>query len=199
MLRLLLAAVLLLSLPACGFTPLYATNTDNDVSAGLRAVEVGTLVAEPELSRLVDRELRTLLPEDDKTIAKYRVDITLQDRRRAVAVRQSESTSRFDYTLSGRYRLIDLETGNAIHNQKISAQSSYGIVSSQYASLVGREDAARRAAVELARRIEVDIAPFFAGRSPQDNIIELPDILDVDGRFDTGVIDTVGDVDDQEE
>lgn len=199
MLRLLLAAALLLSLPACGFSPLYATNSDNAVATGLRGVEVGPVRAEPEIARFVDHELRTLLPPSRTEPAKYRIDLTLGDRRRAVAVRQSESTSRFDYTLYGAYRLIDIETGETVHRQSVYAQSSYGVVSSQYASLVGREDAVRRAAVELARRIEVDVALYFAGRAPQDNVIELPDILDVDGRFDTGVIEKVGDVDDQDE
>lgn len=188
MLRLLLAAALLLSLPACGFSPLYATNSDNAVATGLRSVEVGTVTATPEISRHVARELRNLLPAPESGTSRYRVNMNLADIRRAVAVRQSESTSRFDYILAGSYQLIDLETGERVHSKRITAQSSYGIVSSQYASLVGREDAARRAAVEIARRIEIDIALYFAGRSPQDNVIELPDILDVDGRFDTGGI-----------
>ncbi|RFB05480.1 LPS assembly lipoprotein LptE [Parvularcula marina] len=186
MLRPLLAAALLISLPACGFTPLYSTGGDSAVAEGLRSVEIAGIEANPEIQRLVNRELRDLLPEPAGGAPRYELLVSLEDRRAATVVRRSAATTRFDYTLFGSYRLRDTETGKIVHRQSISAMTSYGVVSSQYASLVGREDAARRAAVEIARRIETDMALYLAGRPPEANEVELPDILDVDGRFDTG-------------
>lgn len=186
MLRPLLAAALCLGLSACGFTPLYSTGGDSQVSEGLRSVEIEHIEATPELKRLVGQELSDLLPEPSGGTPRYSLLLELEDRRAATVVRRSAATTRFDYTLFGSYRLHDNETNKTVHKQKISAMTSYGVVSSQYASMVGREDAARRAAVEIARRIETDLALFFAGRPAEANEVELPDILDVDGRFDTG-------------
>ena len=186
MLRLALLAFLTLGLSACGFTPLYSTGGDSQVAEGLRSIEVAGIDAEPEIQRLVGRELRDLLPDPSGDEPRYKLYMNLNDRRQATVVRRSAATTRFDYTLFGSYRLRDTETGEIVHRQKINAMTSYGVVSSQYASLVGREDAARRAAVEIARRIETDLALFLAGRPAEANEVELPDILDVDGRFDTG-------------
>lgn len=186
MLRFALLAVVSLGLSACGFTPLYSTGGDSRVSEGLRSIEVGAINAEPEIARQVSRELKTLLPEPSGGQPGYTFSISLRENRAATVVRRSAATTRFDYTLSGTYTLTDRTSGEVVHRQKVSAKTSYGVVSSQYASLVGREDAVRRAAVEIARRLEADMALFFAGRPPQPNEVELPDILDVDGRFDTG-------------
>ncbi|MEM9234035.1 MAG: LPS assembly lipoprotein LptE [Pseudomonadota bacterium] len=187
MLRFTLIAAFALGLSACGFTPLYSTTGDGSaVSEGLRSVEISGIEATPDIRRLVDRELRDLLPEPSGQAPRYKLYMNLQDRRAATVVRRSAATTRFDYTLFGSYRLRDTQTGEIVHRQGISAMTSYGVVSSQYASLVGREDAVRRAAVEIARRIETDMALFLAGRPAEANEVDLPDILDVDGRFDTG-------------
>lgn len=179
-------AALSLGLSGCGFTPLYAAGEgDAAVTQGLRSIEIARIVADPDIQRLVDRELRDLLPEPDAGGAEYRLVISLKDIRQAVALRQAESSSRFDYYLRGDYELIDARTGDRLHRQRIESQTSYGIVSEQYASMVGREDAARRAAAEIARRIEVDLALYFAGRAPEQNDVTLPDILDVETGFET--------------
>lgn len=183
----LLALLVAPLLSGCGFTPLYATADEDEtqVTAGLRSIAIADIRAEDDIKRQVDRELRNLLPEADGQQAAYQLELILVDERRAIAVRRSDFTSRFDYNLTGSYRLIETATGDIVHKQNVSALTSYGIVSSQYASLVGREDAVRRAAVEIARSIEVDLALFLAGRPPVPNTVELPDILDVRGRFDT--------------
>ena len=177
-LRRVLPAPLILLLAACGFSPLYATDADG-IRSEMRGVVVGSVTGPPDAAYYTEDALRDALPGGADT-ARYTLEIALRDARQAVAVTRQANTTRFDYLLNARYTLRDLETGEARQNT-IRTTVSYGVVESQYASLVGREDAVRRAALDLARRVETDVALYLKGRAPETARVPLPDVLEGGG------------------
>ncbi|MEO1041207.1 MAG: hypothetical protein AAFX52_02860 [Pseudomonadota bacterium] len=166
--RLVILLALTFTLGACGFRPLYAElEGDQSTSEQLGTLYIDNITGPKDASLEVQDAMRTRVPtaNGDETHA---VSIALRDRRRAVAVRIESDTRRFDYTLTARVAYRNLET-DEVRTQTIVSIVSYGVVDSQYASLVGREDAVRRAALDLARKIEVDMALFLRDRAPENS------------------------------
>ncbi|MCI5044529.1 MAG: LPS assembly lipoprotein LptE [Aquisalinus sp.] len=154
---------LLLSVPllsACGFTPLYADN-DQELTRSLAAVNILPIRQPETASYVLENELRDFTSRT--AITRYDLSVNLRERRRSVAVTGNAQTARFEYTLSAGYTLSDNQTGQRYRNAK-SVVTSYGIVPSQYASLVAQEDAIRKAAIELAQQIEFDLVFYFKGQ-----------------------------------
>jgi len=178
--RTLTCIALVLSLPAlsgCGFTPLYATDGPTAVAKELSSVQIADLEGPANAGRYFQRALSDNLASNAATATRYQLAVELKEQRRAIAVTVSANTRRFDYYLYGTYILTDT-LKNETRKKRLDAVVSYGVVESQYASLVGREDAERRAAEELARKMELDIALFLKGRAPKNTGIVLPDVFD---------------------
>lgn len=165
MIRAALFLALGLILSSCGFRPLYATGEQGFEGADLSEIRLTTVTGGGDSRFPVEDTLRSNLPP---TVSdpRYEVSIRLGQFRQAVAVRTDSTTRRFNYVLSGKILYTDKETGE-VRVQNLKSTTSYGVVSSQYASLVGREDAARRAGIDLARQIETDMALYVRGRAPQ--------------------------------
>ncbi len=158
-----IAPIFLLALPllsACGFTPLYADN-DQELTRSLAQVNILPIRQPETASFVLENELRDLTSRTATT--RYDLAVNLRERRRSVAVTGDAQTARFEYTLTAGYTLSDNETGQRYRNAK-SVVTSYGIVPSQYASLVAQEDAIRKAAIELAQQIEFDLVFYFKGQ-----------------------------------
>ena len=170
---------LLPSLPACGFSPLYGTD-EGGIRSELRSVTVGEVQGPPDIAYYMQGALADVLPQGDAA-PRYTLAMSLREQTRAVAVTRSSDTTRFDYRVRATYTLTDNETG-AQRVSGVQSIVSYGVVASQYASLVGREDAVRRAALDLSRRIETDVALYLKGRAPESGTVSLPDVIDDDGR-----------------
>lgn len=171
---------LLALLAACGFQPLYATNEAGEgLGADLRAVQVAEVLGPPDASYYLQNAIAETLPGDAP--ARYRLGVSLREQQRAIAVTRSAESTRFEYVLNARYTIVDLETGDR-RTQRLQAVTSYGVVESQFASLVGQEDAVRRAALELSRRLETDLALYIKGRAPKASA--LPEAPGIDGAVD---------------
>ncbi len=147
-------------LSACGFTPLYA-DSDEALSRSLTAINVMP-ISQPEFAGYVlENEIRDFVKSG--TTPRYDLAVQLKERRKSAAVTSDAQTARFEYVLTGKYTLTDLETGKRYRNEK-SAITSYGSVTSQYASYVGQEDAIRKAAIKLADKMETDLVFYFKGQ-----------------------------------
>jgi LPS-assembly lipoprotein len=172
-------ALLALALGGCGFTPLYSSVGDEGYGELLDDVTIRP-VQGPEAARLeVEEALGSVLPASPKG-ERYTVEVSLQEQRRGVAVTLDNNTRRFDYRLLATILYTDNETGEK-RRQNLQSVVSYGVVSSQYATLVGQEDAVRRASIALARKIETDLLLYVRGRAPEGSE---PDIFRNDERRD---------------
>jgi LPS-assembly lipoprotein len=161
---------LALGLLGCGFHPLFATPHGN------MRDDFGSIYVEPIPDRL-GYELRNSLIDvldarAQSAGAAYRLRLTLSEKSDAVGV-QSQTVgtvtqtaiTRYNDRLSVAYELTDAATGAVITSGVETGLSAYNVLSSPYATLAVQQDAARRAADDIADRIRIDLAVFFSQKT----------------------------------
>lgn len=165
-----------LALSACGFRPLYGRYSSNP---GTVATFAGIYV-EPIPDR-VGYELRNSLIDlldagDAQSGAPYHLKVTYRERIFPIAVQNQTVpigadktineiiTTRFNYRLEATYQLVDLKNA-VITSGKDDALASYNVTASSagaYATEMANLDAQKRAADDIANRMKLDLALYFA-------------------------------------
>jgi LPS-assembly lipoprotein len=149
-----IAACVLLA--GCGFRPMYGRSN--------LAPEMASIFVEP----IADRdgyELRNtlidLLHSDGETLGKvYRLKIVLNENSQGIALQNDATITRYNTTLDARYTLSDAR-GNMLTTGNQTELSAYNVVNSPYASLVAQQDSTKRAAQDIAQRIQLDLGVWF--------------------------------------
>ena len=149
-----IAACVLLA--GCGFRPLYGHSN--------LAPEMASIYVEP----IADRdgyELRNtlidLLHSDGETAGKaYRLKIVLNENSQGIALQNDASITRYNNRLEARYTLSDTR-GNVLTTGTQTELSAYNVVQSPYSTLVAEQDASKRAALDVAERIHLDLGVWF--------------------------------------
>ncbi len=154
--------VVLLSLMAgliagCGFKPLYGRD-------GASPARLAGIYVEPIADR-TGYELRNtlidLLDAGDRGAKNYSLKIVLQQERKGIALQTDASITRYNVMVNADYALRDA-TGKVLKQGRQSTLTAYNVVSSPYATLTAEHDAQKRAAEDLAYRIQLDLGVFFA-------------------------------------
>jgi len=165
-----------LLLGGCGFHPLYAVP---DSAHGSMRTNLGSIYVEPIPDRL-GYELRNQLIDlldarADSGGAAYRLHVTLSLKSEAIGVQSQPAPggltqtaiTRYNDTLTVEYELIDLKTNAAVTHGTETGLSAYNVLSSPYATLAVQQDANKRAADDVADRIRVALAVYFAQKPPK--------------------------------
>lgn len=167
------AAVLLIGfvLAGCGFHPLYAVP---DLPGGSMQTTLQSVYVEPVPERLGYQLRNTLIDRLDGQStaagARYRLKITLATKSEAIGV-QSQTTStgvtqtaitRYNDTIRAEYELVDARNNATLTKGVETGLSAYNVLSSPYATLAVQQDADRRAADDIADRIRIALAVWFA-------------------------------------
>ena len=161
---------LALGLVGCGFRPLYAIP---GAPHGAMRQQLGSIYVEPipdHLGYELHNSLIDLL--DARAVpagAAYRLHLTLSQKSDAIGV-QSQTVgtvtqtaiTRYNDKLTVDYELTDAATGAVMTSGVETGLSAYNVLSSPYATLVAQQDSDRRAANDIADRIRIDLAVFFA-------------------------------------
>jgi LPS-assembly lipoprotein len=151
-----LAALCILPLlSACGFQPLYGSNTAPQMSA----IYVEDI---PERNGF---ELRTRLIEILNTDGvqagkRYRLKITLSDSSQGIALQNDATITRYNTRMQARYVLSDAG-GKELYRGNQSELSSYNVVQSPYATLAAEQDAGKHAVQDMAERIRLELGVWF--------------------------------------
>ena len=143
-------------LAACGFRPLYGHSN--------LAPEMASIFVEP----IADRdgyELRNtlidLLQSDGESAGKaYRLKIVLNENSQGIALQNDATITRYNTTIDARYTLSDAR-GNMLTTGTQTELSAYNVVNSPYATLVAQQDSTKRAAQDIAQRIQLDLGVWF--------------------------------------
>ncbi|HWU79120.1 MAG TPA: LPS assembly lipoprotein LptE [Caulobacter sp.] len=153
-------AVMALGLSACGFTPLYGPQS---VTKGLSAIEV---VAPPGRTGYLLREkLDDAFARDVNVLPSHRFTYAIKEQRLARGVRVDNVANRYELTLTAYWQLTDTKTGKRVRSGVTNAAVTYDSADQPYASIAAQQDSQERAATELARRIQLDLAAWLAGRA----------------------------------
>jgi len=149
-----IAACFLLS--ACGFHPLYGR-------ASL-APEMATIFVEPIAERdgyeLRNTLIDALQSDGDAGGKAYRLKITLNESSQGIALQNDATITRYNNRLEAHYTLSDTR-GNVLTSGTQTEVSAYNVVQSPYATLTAQQDSSKRAAQEVAQRIQLDLGVWF--------------------------------------
>lgn len=160
--RTLLAGALALStlaLSACaGFTPLYGRP---GVEGGLSSIE--TVAAEGRGGYLLREQLDDALAHRADDPAAYKLLLSVNEQRFARGVRLDNTANRYELKMSVTWRLIEVATGGEAHKGVTDVSVTYDSADQPYAAIAAQNDGQERAAAEVARKIQLDLATWLAG------------------------------------
>jgi LPS-assembly lipoprotein len=150
-------------LSACGFHPMYSSDPGEN---GARQ-EFASIYVDPIAGEHVGYDLRNSLIDDLSASSKpqqatYRLKVTIDQYLQGIAVANNATVTRYNYTLNANYELTDIRTNKAVKSGIERTLSAYDVVTSPYATLVAQQDAQRRGASDIANRIQIDLAAYFA-------------------------------------
>ena len=155
--RALLASFALLSLTACGLTPMYAGGGSGEVARGLAAVDVPAI--EGRAGWLVRNALTDRLSAGgDSAGARYRLDVRLDDELEGLGVLGNDAISRERRILRARYQLVDTATDTILLDATARSDAGIDVVSSEYATIAAEQTALENLARDIADRMVTRIA-----------------------------------------
>ncbi|MDO8900265.1 MAG: LPS assembly lipoprotein LptE [Phenylobacterium sp.] len=148
-----------LALSGCGFRPLYA---QPGVTPGLADI----LVAAPRgrAGYLVGEALNDALATGGGASA-WRLDLDLSEQRFPRGLRVDNVATRYEYVLTAAYTLRDVATLTPAKVGNVRVELTYDSADQPYASVAAQQDAQERAALEAARRIQLELAAWFADQA----------------------------------
>ena len=149
--RILLACLALVSLSACGLSPMYAGGSNGTVARGLAAIEVAPI--EGQSGWLVRQELNDRLSAAGQANPRYRLDVRLDDSLEALGILADDTVSRERRTLRARYQVVDLATGDILLDATAGSDAGIDVVSSEYATIAAEQTALENLSREVADQI----------------------------------------------
>ncbi len=159
-----LVLLILSLLAACGFQPLYGSQTRSaDVQEKLAQVYVEPIrgrTGQILRNELLDRANPRGIPATPA----YRLKIQIEVLSEGLAIQNDDTKTRFNLTLNSKFSLTDVASRQVIYNGSTQNIASYNVVESEFANLSASNNAEKRAALVAAQQINQQLAVFFSGR-----------------------------------
>ncbi|HAJ46821.1 MAG TPA: hypothetical protein DCL54_09610 [Alphaproteobacteria bacterium] len=153
-----------LVLSACGFRPLYATES---TPAGV-ATYFGQIYVEEMTGRtglvLRNQLMDAFTPLGTPGASAFRLTVKLEEKREGLAIQENTEITRYNYTLIARFELRDSQTEQVLNTGTSRAIAGYNVVNSQFATQTALRDAEERAARELGEDIRLRLGIYFERR-----------------------------------
>lgn len=168
MARAALVLALLATLPglaACGLQPLYAGGENSPVVQTLRSVSVAPIAGQS--GWLMRNKLTSRLGEAGSGGARYRLDVTLDDKLKSFGLRSDRAATQELRSLRARYQLVDLGTGAVVLDATSGSDAGIDIVGSEYATVAAEQSVLEQLSDQVADQIVARLALYAARtRSP---------------------------------
>ncbi len=151
-----LSALLVLS--ACGWTPLY--NSQTMAQENLNTVWIDTIPKEEGVrfrNSLMDLFYITGEPKQPLYVLKA----TLSTRSRSLGIQKDDTATRGQLYLKTSYTLFDRETLQPLHRGSAHTIASYNILDNQYSTTISRDDAYKNGLANLAEKLRLNLAMYF--------------------------------------
>jgi LPS-assembly lipoprotein len=166
-----------LALSACGFRPLYGKiGNGPGAQAVFSSVYVAPITLEDAGYELRNDLLDALQGKPEPAGALYDLRISAHDKNAPIAIQNEQvgllkevEITRYNYTLTAEYQLVDRKTQKVLTKGSESSLSAYDVVANPYSTQVAKEDAQARTAEDIAQQLRIRIAVFLAQHrgSPQ--------------------------------
>jgi LPS-assembly lipoprotein len=153
-----------LPLAGCALRPLYGTTASSaDVAADLAQVQVPEQQTRP--GQLVRNQLLTIM-QGSNAGTRYTLSLVVAERATGTSTLPDTNTTRYQYKLTGTYKLSQNSDGAQLAAGSIFSAVDYDTVRQPVADLQAKRDAMERASIELAQDIRLRIAAYFSSRKP---------------------------------
>ncbi|MEO7277151.1 MAG: LPS assembly lipoprotein LptE [Sphingomicrobium sp.] len=162
-----LIAAVLLGLPgltACGLHPLYGGGSDSPVVQTLRSVEVGPIPGQS--GWLIRNKLIARLGEPGSASARYRLDVTLDDKLASFGLRSDRAATQERRSVRARYQLVDLASGAVVLDATSGSDTGIDIVGSEYATVAAEQTALEQLCDQVADQIVARLGLYAARVRP---------------------------------
>ena len=159
-------AIFLLAVTACGFKPLYGTDKAglSDPQAELATVRVSDIP--DRLGQLVRNQLVDYLsPTGHASQKRYDLKVSLSLSSEGIALARDQSATRYNVQLIAHFKLTDLTNHKKVFEGQARSIAVYNVITSEYATLIARQDADRRAASDVADELRTRLSVFFSRRT----------------------------------
>jgi LPS-assembly lipoprotein len=144
-------------LPGCGYQPLYGANTP--AAQQLPLVQVNNIpdrLGQQLRNSLIDRFYRDGRPASPE----YTLDVSLVPSVYKLGIALDDSATRAELNLAANYTLRNMQ-GAAVFTGSTTAVTNFNILRSQYATLIGEQDAYDRSVAQVSEDITRRISLFF--------------------------------------
>lgn len=155
------AAAASLGLGGCGFTPLYAAP---GVVSKLASIDV--IAPQGRAGFLLRQHLDDAFAKNRGGPAAYAMRLGLSEARYPRGIRTDNVATRYEYVVTADYTLTNLPAGDVAKRGQVKVEITYDSADQPYASITAAQDAQDRAAEEVARRIQLEIAAWLATGKP---------------------------------
>jgi LPS-assembly lipoprotein len=145
------------ALAGCGFAPLYG---QPGVASNLAAIDVEA--PQGRTGFLIRQHLDDAFARDKGAAAAYHMRLALGEQRYPRGVRVDNVATRYEYVLTATYDLVSVPSGALAKRGTVRVELTYDSADQPYASVAAQQDAQDRAAEEAARRIQLELATWFA-------------------------------------
>jgi LPS-assembly lipoprotein len=160
----LLLALAALLLGGCGFRPMLKQVNDTRVQGELAAIDVKTSTG--RVGYLVrDTLLDQLNPAGVQVPNRYELQISLTQRSDALAIQLDNTATRYNLTLTARFRLVDTASQQVLYSSVVHRVASYNAIQDPYAQLAAELAAQKNAAREVGTDIRTQLAIHFVRQS----------------------------------
>jgi LPS-assembly lipoprotein len=159
-----LAALSILILAACGFTPMYGSGAGSSgVSApqGLDKVDIALIPDESGVylrNLLIDSFYRGGYPSSPTHVLQVE---NLREHEYSLDITRASEATRKQIRLTATLKLVERATGKLALTRPLTAITSYNVLGSQFTTRVSENDAREAALTDLARQIETQTALYF--------------------------------------
>jgi LPS-assembly lipoprotein len=112
-----------------------------------------------EVGFYLQQRLRDRMGTND---GQYTLTITPAWRRGRLGISADDVASRYDGTVTARYKLTDTKSGEALDSGVITAITTFGASTDAYGVIAANDNAMQTTAAEAADRLIVKLAGYFA-------------------------------------
>lgn len=144
-------------LPGCGYQPLYGANTP--AAQQLPLVQINNIpdrLGQQLRNRLIDRFYSDGRPASPE----YTLDVSLVPSVYKLGIALDDSATRAELSLAANYTLRNMQ-GAAVFTGSTTAVTNFNILRSQYATLIGEQDAYDRSVAQVSEDITRRVSLFF--------------------------------------
>ena len=160
-----IATAILLTLNACGFTPVYNSDT------GVESVTVKEAFSYVDIAPIPDKigvDLRNELLDmlhvnTGQSVPHFTLIVkTPNEYIKQTGIDRDATTTREQLRLKTSAKLVSKETGRILFDRDFVSLTNYNILPSEYSTLIAQEDARDRAMRQIADDIKTHLALYFS-------------------------------------